>query len=117
MSVKIDVRGLEELQRKLNEMQEGLAPQKIQEFAAEIEEEARHIAEAEAQLSQDAKDSMHIQVVEVKPKRFQLRARPKKEALPFMATATRDKLHKMPVTSQPIFRAFLEAIDKNLQKK
>ena len=112
MSVKIEVKGFEELQKKLEMLKDGLTLEALQRCAKEIELEAKQLPAPE--VSQEIRDSIHVDVLEVEPRKFQVRAGAKKEALPLLATSTRDKLVHMPTTSRAIFKAFLTQIEKNL---
>jgi len=112
MSIGIDVKGLDEVQKKLKELQEGLTLHALQHWAEEIELEAKDMAAARS--TEEVKNSIHIEVVEIEPKTFQVKASAKEEAVPFIAEATRDKLNAMPVTSASIFKTFLGQVEKKL---
>ena len=71
---------------------------------------------AAARSSEELKDSIHIEVFEIEPKRFQVKASAKEEALSFIVEATQDKLKEMPITSGSIFKVFLDQVEKKLGK-
>jgi len=112
MSIRIDVKGLDEVKRKLEELQEGLTLHALQRWAEEIEVEARGLAADRS--SEEVRDSIHIEVFEIEPRRFQVKASAKEEALPFIAEATQSKLEEMPITSGSIFKTFLDQVEKKL---
>jgi len=113
MTFKIEVKGLKEIERKLGELQEGLTLDGLRRWATEIETDAKAAA---AQRSLEAGDSIHVEVIEAKPKEFHVTARAKEEAWPFIVEATRNKLKVMPLTSRAIFSAFIDRFEKMLKK-
>lgn len=112
--MEVKVKGLEEIKKKLKDMEEGLTLHGLQHWAKEIESEAK--GRATAQSSQEVTDSIQIDIEETEPKTFQVRARAKKEALPIIVDATKVKLFEMPSTSGSVFKAFLGEIEKKSKK-
>ncbi len=112
MGIRIEVRGLEETQRKLEDMKEGLTLEGLQRWAKQIEAQAKALPDA--RVTQDARDSIHVDVFEVAPRRFDVKLRCKREALPLIAEATKVTLLRMPVTSRAIFKAFLSKVENNI---
>ncbi len=112
MSFSIDVRGLDELEKDIEAMRKGLRLETLQHWAGEIETTARALASTEAPV--DVRDSIRVEVLEVEPKTFEVKAHAKQEALAFIVDATRSALPNMPLTSQTIFENFLEKLEKSL---
>jgi len=110
--IDVDVKRLDEIKRKLDELREGLTLHGLQHWAKEIEVAARGLAAARS--SEEVKESIHIEVAEVEPKKFEVKASTKEEALSLIAEATQNKLPEMPVTSRSIFKAFLDQVEKKL---
>lgn len=110
MAIRIGVRGLDEFERKLEDMQEGLTLRGLQHWASKIEVEAKGLTIARS--SQEVAESIHVKVEEIEPKKFQIEANAKEEALLFIAEAIQNKLIEMPITSRALFKAFLDQLKK-----
>ena len=113
MSFKIDVSGLDELEKEIEEMQQGLSLSSLQHWAQEIETTARTLAQ---RSPSDAIESIGVEVLETEPKTFEVKAHGQERALPFIAEATRIVLHDMPITSQAVFESFLDELEKSIPK-
>ena len=107
MTFRIDVKDLEKVSRKLKKLQERLTLAVLQHWAKAIEVETKNMI-----LKEGVKDSIHVEVIEVEPHKFEVKTSGKREALPSMAKATRNKLSKMPLASRSIFKILLDQIEK-----
>jgi hypothetical protein len=107
MTFRIDVKDLEKVSRKLKKLQERLTVAVLQHWAKAIEVETKNMI-----LKEGVKDSIRIDVIEVEPHKFEVKTSGKREALPSMAKATRNKLSKMPLASRSIFKILLDQIEK-----
>jgi hypothetical protein len=112
LTFRIYLTDFEEVSRKLKKLQERLTLPTLQHWAKAIEVETRNMISKE-----EVKESIHIEVIEVEPNKFEVKASGKQEALPNMAKATQNKLGKMPLASRAIFNVLLNQIEKKIDRK
>lgn len=112
--MSIRIKGLDGIERDLREMQRGLRLETLQEYASEIEEEARSLAASKGK--EDFTQRIHVKVFMVKPRTFEIKANAPKAAFPFIFEATKSKLHDMPSTSQAVFESFLSQLRQSWDK-
>jgi hypothetical protein len=111
LTFRICVRDFEEVSRTAKKFQERLKLPTLQHWAKAIEIETGSMIS-----KKDVKESIHIEVIEVEPHKFEVKARGKKEVLPSMAKAIENKLGKMPLASRSIFKTVLDQIEKITDK-
>jgi hypothetical protein len=111
MSFSIDVSGLDELEKDIEAMLKGLRLETLQHWAGEIEAKARELASTRVPM--DVRDSIRLEVLEPKPKTFEVKAHAQQEGIAFIVEATKSILPNMPVTSQTIFEALLDELEKS----
>jgi hypothetical protein len=112
MTFRIDVKDLEKVSRKLRRLQENLTLSTLQHWAKAIEVETKNMI-----LKEEVKDSIHIEVIEVESHKFEVKTSGKREVLPSMAKATRNKLSRMPLASRSIFIILLDQIEEKSSDK
>jgi len=113
--LSIKIKGLDEFKKKLDEMQEGLTLPALQHWANKIEMDAKGLAIRIP--SEEIRYSIHVGVVEIKPKEFEIKADAKKEAFPFIIEATENNLKEMPLTTKLLFEGFLKQMQEEIKNK
>lgn len=105
MAIEIDVKGLEELQRGLEEIEEQLTATSLNEWAAKIQEEARSRAPPEQ------REKITLRFVEIE-EGFRASYGPLDSA-PLIAESIKEALPEMPEITKAIFERVSNQIEES----
>jgi hypothetical protein len=111
MSIDFDVRGLGELQRELERMQEGMTTPVVNDWCKRIEQGAKESCPAEE------RESIHIGALPVEHNKFEIQFKSSRNALPHVRDSIQRNLPSMPVTTRAIFEAFLKQVEKQMSEE
>jgi len=104
----IEIKGLKELQRELERMQEGLTVPAVDQWCKRIE------AQAKLNCPEQYRESININAVHAGPGRFDIQLKAAKEALPYVRDAIRTNLSSMPITTRALFEVFLKNVEQRI---
>lgn len=110
MSFDIEIKGLEELQRELKRMQEGLTVPTLNQWCKRIEHQAR------MNCPEEYKESISINAVHREPNIFDIELKAAKETLPHIRDAIQQNLSSMPITTRALFEVLLKDINHRMQE-
>ncbi len=102
--MKLKVKGLKQLERNLEEMQEGLTVRVLNEWTGRILETAR------SQLPPEPTDALHLQFLQREGNHFDIEFRISDEYVEPFKKAVEGLLEQMPTTTQQTFRMLLDQI-------
>ena len=106
MSFRIDIKGLEELQRTLEELREGLTLPTLNRWCRKIESEAK------ISCPQEYRESIRLTVVQIGADKFDIEFKASKGALSSVKQAIRANLPIMPLTTKALFEVLLKKIEE-----
>ena len=106
MSFRIEIKGLEELKRTLEELQEGLTVPTLNRWCKKIESEAK------ISCPQEYRESIQLTTVRVGADKFDIEFKASKGALSSVKQAIRANLHIMPLTTKALFEVLLKRIEE-----
>jgi len=110
LRVRIEVKGSDDVKSKLK----GFTLASLQEWARRIEAEAR--TDALGKLAPEIAQHIRIEVSEIEPKLFELKADMNREAIPLLIEATKNSLRNMPFGFQAIFKSFLKKSEEAIRE-
>ena len=108
LSFSIDIKGLKELQRTLEELQEGLTVPTLNRWCRKIESEAK------TNCPQEYRESIQLRAVRIGADKFDIEFKSSKGALPSVKKAIRTNLRLMPLTTKALFEVLLKKIEQQL---
>lgn len=108
LSLDVDIRGLKELQRELETMQQGMTPSVVNEWCKRIESEAKN------SCPEEEKESIVINAVPKEPNKFDIQLKSSKKALPYIRESVQRNLPSMPITTRAVFETLLKQIDQRM---
>lgn len=106
MSFRIEIKGLEELQKTLEELQEGLTLPTLNRWCKKIESQAK------ISCPQEYRESIQLTAVRVGTRKFDIEFKASKGALSSVKQAIRANLHLMPLTTKALFEVLLKKIEQ-----
>lgn len=104
--IDIDIRGLEELQKKLEELQKGLTLPTLNRWCRKIESEAK------ASCPQEYRESIQLRAIKTSADKFDIEFKASREALPSVKQAIHTNLRLMPLTTKALLEVLLKKIGK-----
>lgn len=105
MGFDIDIRGFEELKRRLKEMAEGLSIDTVRRWCEVIKEEA------EKACLPEHRESIQLEAYPTEHGDFNISVKAHKDAVSHLAKAIRRKLPSMLATTKPLFEAVLKRLE------
>jgi hypothetical protein len=106
LSFHIEIKGLEELQRTLEELQEGLTLPTLNRWCKKIESQAK------ISCPQEYRETIQLTAVRVGANKFDIEFKASKGALSSIKQAIRANLHLMPLTTKALFEVLLKNIEQ-----
>jgi len=110
LRVRIEVKGSDDVKSKLK----GFTLTSLQEWARRIEAEAR--TNAPGKLAQEIAQDIRIEVSEIEPRLFELKADLNREAVALLIEATKNSLRNMPFGFEAIFKSFLKKSEEAIRE-
>ncbi len=104
--IHIDVSGLDELEQDIQNMQKGLTISVLNDWAAKVLEDAR------SHIPIEKRESLQLVFSRKNDNKIDTKLRAPAEYLQFVKQAIETFLAQMPITTQQLFRALLERIQK-----
>lgn len=104
--IDVDIKGLDELQRTLEELQEGLTLPTLNRWCRKIESEAK------TNCPQEYRESIQLRAVRISVDKFDIEFKASERALPSVKEAIRTNLRLMPLTTKALFEVMLKKIEQ-----
>jgi hypothetical protein len=110
LSFDIEIKGLKELQRELEELKEGLTLSTVDHWCKKIENQAK------LNCPEEHRNSIELTAIQIGSNRFDIRLKGAREALPYLERAIQANLSSMPLTTKALFDVLLRNVEQKISE-